>query len=452
VPEGHHFPEGFLWGAATSAYQVEGAWRDDGKGESIWDRFTHTPGNIDNGDTGDIACDHYHRWAEDVKLMSALGLRAYRFSISWPRVLPTGRGQVNAAGLDFYDRLVDALLAAGILPFVTLYHWDLPQALQSLGGWPRREAAVAFAEYADVVSRRLGDRVKDWGTLNEPQVSANLGYLTGTHAPGHRDPWERLSAAHHLLLAHAMALPVLRANVSGCRAGLVVNMNPVVPASTSEEDRSAARMGDYMLNRWFLDPVAGRGYPPEAVDRLEIMMDFVHPGDMDLIAAPLDFVGLNYYTRQIVRSTEIPEAENQPRTVNPLPQRTTMGWEIYPPGLYEILTWMHNEYHFPALYVAENGASFSDTVNDEGRVDDPQRIAYLQAHLAQTARAMAGGVPVKGYFVWSLMDNFEWSFGYNRRFGLIYVDFATQKRIPKRSAEWYRQVIASNALPAGAQE
>ena len=442
----YHFPSEFVWGAATSAYQIEGAWDQDGKGESIWDRFSHTPGNIANGDTGDVACDHYHRWQDDIQLMKAIGLKAYRFSISWPRLLPEGDGHINSPGIDFYSRLVDELLEAGIEPFVTLYHWDLPQALQDAGGWPERCTAEAFVEYAGLISRELGDRVKHWVTFNEPFVTANQGYLEGNHAPGHSNLDEALATAHHQLLAHGWALPVIRSNTPGGQIGLVLDLNRKVPASPSYADRAAAWIADGMFNRWFLDPITGRDYPQDIVRYYGRPMDFIQPGDMPTIAAPLDFLGVNYYSRNIVRSEDVPESENQTPTVFKNPDTTAMGWEVYPQGLYELLGRLHFSYDFPALYVTENGAAFPDKVNAQGQVDDRLRIAYLREHLKSVSRAIATGVPVRGYFAWSLMDNFEWSHGYAKRFGLVYVDFKNQQRIPKASAHWYRDVIQSNQV------
>jgi beta-glucosidase len=438
------FPSDFLWGAATSAYQIEGAWDEDGKGESIWDRFSHTPGTIAHGDTGDVACDHYHRWRQDVDLMKKLGLKGYRFSIAWPRVLPEGRGRANDAGLDFYSELVDALFEASIQPFVTLYHWDLPQALQDEGGWPARPTAEAFVEYADLVTRRLGDRVKNWMTLNEPFVSAFVGYLEARHAPGHSDLGEALAAAHHLLLAHGWAVPVVRDNVPGAQVGIALNVSGQVPASPSFADRAAAWQRDGVVNRWFLDPLSGRGYPADIVAQHGHPMDFVLPGDVEAIAVPLDLLGVNYYSRTIVRSTEVAEAENSPRTVIASPNRTEMGWEVYPEGLYNILARLHFDYRFPALYVTENGAAYADEVSTDGSVHDPERAAYLGQHFRAAARAVAAGVPLKGYFVWSLLDNFEWGHGYSKRFGLVYVDYPTQRRVLKDSALWYSQIIAAN--------
>lgn len=445
------FPSDFVWGAATAAYQIEGAWNEDGKGESIWDRFCHTPGKIANGDTGDVACDHYRRWREDVALMREVGLHAYRFSISWPRLVPEGRGRVSAAGLDFYSQLVDALLEAGIEPFVTLYHWDLPQALQDQGGWPARATAEAFVEYADLVTRSLGDRVKYWITLNEPFVSAFVGYLEGRHAPGHTDLDEALAAAHHLLLAHGWAVPVMRDNNPEAQVGITLNLSPQTPASPSAADRAAAWRQDGIINRWFLDPLSARGYPADIVCHYGRPIDFVQANDLKAIATSLDFLGVNYYARGVVRSDVVREAENAPRTIFPNPERTEMGWEVYPESLYELLGRLHFDYHFPAFYITENGAAYSDQIGPNGQVHDPLRVAFFKGHLRAAARAIAVGVPLRGYFAWSLMDNFEWAYGYSKRFGLIYVDYQTQRRILKTSGHWYRQVIAANAVVDGGQ-
>lgn len=445
------FPQGFVWGAATASYQIEGAWKEHGKGESIWDRFSHTPGKVKNGETGDVACDHYHRWPEDVKMMQELGLAAYRFSVAWPRVLPSGRGQVNQAGLDFYSRLVDAVLEAGITPFVTLYHWDLPQALQDEGGWPLRATAEAFVEYADVVSRRLGDRVKHWITHNEPWCISILGYDKGEHAPGLHNPNAALWAAHHVLLSHGWAVPVLRANSPGAEVGITLNYTHYTPASRSQADIALARRQDGWFNRWFHDPVFGYGYPADMVAIYESEgvlpegLAFVQPGDLDAIATPLDFAGLNYYTREVPRSTV---ADNLPQEVFPAPvsEWTEMDWEVYPEGLYQILSRLHFQYHAPKIFVTENGCSYGDGPDASGRVRDERRIAYLREHFAAAHRALQAGVPLAGYFVWSLMDNFEWARGYDQRFGMVWVDFNTQQRIPKDSALWYRKVIQANAV------
>ncbi len=439
------FPKNFAWGAATAAYQIEGAWQAEGKGESIWDRFCHTPGKIEQGHTGDIACDHYSRWREDVALLKELGVNSYRFSIAWPRILPAGRGAVNPAGLAFYDRLVDALLEAGITPYATLYHWDLPQALQDAGGWPSRDLAGAFCEYADQTSRVLGDRVSHWMTFNEPYVSAVLGYYLGIHAPGHTDQAETLAAAHHLLLAHGQAVPILRANVKHAQVGIVLNIHPQTPASDSPADHAEARRMDGIINRWFLDPLAGRGYPADIVGYYETNLPFVKPGDMQTIAAPLESLGINYYSRGIARAQDLPEGKNLPVTVYPGPQ-TEMGWEVYPQGLTDLLERFHREYDFPLYFVTENGAAYMDMPDAQGEVQDSERLAYIRLHLIALHAAIQAGVPVGGYFAWSFMDNFEWAFGYTKRFGLVYVDFDSQKRTLKRSARWYKQAIAENGV------
>jgi beta-glucosidase len=451
------FPERFVWGAGTSAFQIEGGWNEDGKSESIWDRYCRTPGKIADGSSGDVACDHYHRWRDDIALMKRLALPAYRFSISWPRILPEGRGKVNQAGLDFYTRLVDGLLEAGIRPFVTLYHWDLPQALQEAGGWPERVVAEAFAEYTDVVSGALGDRVRDWMTINEPWCMSLLSYQIGEHAPGWKDNWvAALRAAHHALLAHGWAVPVLRRNSPGAQVGIVLNYVPAYAASPSEADAQAAHGFDGYFNRWFLDPVFGRGYPDDMVrgygqaGHLPDDMAFVHAGDLEAIAAPTDFLALNYYNRAILRSQAIPETENLPRVEFPHAEVTDMGWEIYADGLHDMLVRVHRDYGPGRVYVAENGASFSDGPDGAGRVPDVRRTAYLRDHLAACHRAIQAGVPLNGYFVWSLLDNFEWAKGYTQRFGVVWVDYASQKRLPKMSALWYQDVIAANAVPLNA--
>lgn len=440
------FPEEFVWGAATSAYQIEGAWEEDGKGEHIWDRFCHTPGKIKNGDTGDIACDHYHRWQEDVQLMKKLGIRAYRFSISWGRIFPEGRGEIITAGIDFYNRLVDELLQNGIEPFITLYHWDLPQVLQDHGGWPNRATAEAFVEYADLVSKELGDRVKQWMTFNEPFVSAWLGYMDGQHAPGHKDVDEMLAAAHHLLLAHGLSVPVIRNNVPNAQVGIVLNLSSLMPASRSTADRTATWLHDGIVNRWYLDPLEGRGYPLDMVKHFGRPMEFVQEGDLPIIAVPIDYLGINYYTRGIVRSKEISEAENDPQTLFPNPDPTDMGWEVYPQGLFDILARVHFDYNFPQLYITENGAAYPDQLDEDGQVADPLRIEYYREHLKAVSQAIEIGVPINGYFAWSLLDNFEWAHGYKMRFGLIYVDYETQQRVLKNSAKYYREVIKANQV------
>jgi beta-glucosidase len=447
------FPENFLWGAATAAYQIEGAWNKHGKGESTWDRFTHTPGKIRNNDTGDVADDHYRLWKKDIGLMKKIGLKAYRFSISWPRVLPVGRGKVNQKGLDFYNKLVDGLLDANIIPFVTLNHWDLPQTLEDEGGWHVRPTADAFVEYTDVITRALGDRVKNWITHNEPAVVAWLGYAKGVHAPGWKDYRLALRAAHHLLLSHGQAIPVIRLNSPNSEAGISLNLNWNVAASNSRADLDGVRSGDGEWFRWFADPVYGRGYPSDKIDDYTKMgalpngMDFVQPGDMDAIATPTDFVGVNYYSRVVYRADG---ADNDPQTVFPQPKTpehwTEMDWENYPDGLTGVLGRVYFNYQPRKLYITENGASYSTTPDEKGNVPDEHRINYLRTHFAAAYRAIQAGVPLAGYFVWSLMDNFEWSFGFSQRFGLIWVDYETQKRILKDSAKWYKKVIKKNGF------
>ena len=445
------FPQGFLWGAATSSYQIEGAWVEDGKGESIWDRFAHTPGKVRDGSNGDVACDHYHRWREDVALMKSLNLQAYRFSIAWPRILPKGRGLINPEGVDFYNRLVDELLAANITPFATLYHWDLPQALQEQGGWTVRSTAEAFAEYADVISRALGDRVKNWITINEPWCVGFLSHQIGEHAPGMQDWDAALRASHHVLLAHGLAVPELRRNSKEAQVGITLNFTVSESATGKPEDYHAARAFDGYFNRWFLDPVCGRRYPADMVEfytrqgLLSDHPDFIHSGDMETIAAPTDFLGVNYYTRSVFKAGSdglMPENDEEHSTL----ERTEMNWEIYPQGLYNLLCRLHFGYQLPKLYITENGCSYSDGPSADGQVVDTRRLRYLHDHFVAVHRAIQAGVPLAGYFVWSLMDNFEWAHGYLQRFGMVWVDYETQRRIPKQSALWYRDVIAANGL------
>jgi beta-glucosidase len=444
------FPDNFVWGAATSSYQIEGAWNEDGKGESIWDHFAHTPGKIQDGSSGDVACDHYHLWREDIRLMQELGLDAYRFSIAWPRILPEGRGEVNQAGLDFYSRLVDGLLGAGITPFVTLYHWELPQMLQEGGGWPERDTAHAFVEFADIISRCLGDRVQFWITHNEPWCASFLSYQIGEHAPGHNSWSEAILAAHHVLLSHGLAADVLRANSPQAQVGIALNFEPTVPASASRADADAARRHDGYFNRWFLDPVFGRHYPADMVayykkqGYLPDGLSFIQNGDMAAIATPIDFLGANYYTRRIARDESA--APNESPDIVRSEEVTEMGWEVYPEGLYQMLNRLHFDYKVPAIYVTENGASYSDGPDENGCIADSRRISYLQRHLHAVQRAIENGVPLRGYFTWSLLDNFEWSWGYTQRFGLVWVDFETQERTPKQSAFWYRDAIRNRGF------
>ncbi len=446
------FPDGFLWGAATSAYQVEGSPLADGAGPSIWHRFARTPGKVRDGDTGDVACDHYNRSLEDVALMQALGLGAYRFSISWSRVMPEGRGAVNEKGLDFYRRLVDALRKAGIRPMATLYHWDLPAALDDRGGWTNPDAAGWFADYARTCFRALDGEVDLWVTLNEPGVVADAGYLHGVLAPGHASPFEAPLAAKNLLLAHAAGVAAYRAGGKG-QIGLVVNLEPKYPASERPEDLAAVARADAYANRQFLDP-ALLGRVPEGLAGI-FGEAWEGPTDAELAAmkAPVDFVGVNYYTRSVVHDDPRDFPVMEGRTLQRNATHTETGWEVFPDGLYEALAWVRRRYGNVPLYVTENGAAFYDPpVVDGPLLADPLRVAYLDAHLGAVRRALADGVDVRGYFVWSLLDNLEWAHGYRKRFGIVHVDFATQKRTPKASARFYSEVIRTNGAclrPAG---
>jgi beta-glucosidase len=444
------FPADFLWGAATSAYQIEGGWNVDGRTPSIWDTFSHTPGKTKNGDTGDVACDHYHRWPEDVALMKEIGLKAYRFSVSWPRILPEGRGRVNQKGLDFYGRLVDALLEANIIPMPTLYHWELPQTLQDEGGWPDRRVVEPFVELADAVSRALGDRVSHWMTHNEPWCTSFLSHQIGVHAPGWQDWPAAFAAAHHVLLSHGLAAAQIRANVANAEVGIAINFEPASPASDSPADYHAARLWDGYFSRWFVDPLFGRLYPADMTDhyirsgQLPNGLDFVQEGDMATIAAPLDFFGVNYYTRHIAQTQE--SLDDYRSLHNPDAEYTAMGWEVHPDSFYGLLNRLHFEYRPRKIFVTENGCSYLDEPDEQGRVADGRRIAYLQSHLQATHRAIQNGVPLAGYLQWSLLDNYEWAEGYSQRFGIVHVDYATQKRTLKDSAFWYRDLIAQNGL------
>jgi beta-glucosidase len=433
----------FLWGTATAAYQIEGAAAEDGRTPSIWDTFSHTPGKVVDGDTGDVACDHYHRSADDVKLMGKLGLGAYRFSVAWPRVQPGGGGPANAKGLDFYRRLVDDLLSAGIEPYVTLYHWDLPQELEDAGGWPARDTAYRFADYAELVHGALGDRVTNWITLNEPWCVAFLGYGSGQHAPGRSNGADALAAAHHLNLAHGLAVQ----RMAGARVGSSLNLHEFLPATPA--DAEAVRRLDAVGNRIWLDPLLRGYYPADLLEDTKNVTDwsFVHDGDLAEIVQPMDFLGINYYTRNVVAMGEAPQpGEGLHHLPNAWPgsehvtflerdlPRTDMGWEVDPGGLGELLRRVHANYGPRPLYITENGAAY------EG-LDDQDRIAYLDAHLRVCEEARAEGVPLDGYFLWSLMDNFEWAWGYSRRFGIVHVDYDSQARTPKASAHWYAERI-----------
>jgi len=448
------FPEGFLWGAATAAYQIEGAVAEDGRAPSIWDVQSHTPGRTRDGDTGDVADDHYHRYREDVALMRSLGLRGYRFSVAWPRVLPEGSGRVNEAGLDFYRRLVDELLAAGIQPHLTLYHWDLPQVIQDAGGWPSRDTAYRFADYAAVVFEALRDRVRFWTTLNEPWCSALLGYADGSHAPGFRDPTLATPAIHHLLLGHGLALKAMRAIDPSREVGIVLNLTPVRAgdADPGAGLLEAVRRVDGLRNRVWMEPLMRGRYPEDVATDLEAFGGLpVRDGDLAIIHQPLDFLGINYYFDDILIAAAGRSIPHSPgaRDVTgrpPGPDATDMGWPLTPDGLRDLLVTLKATYaDLPPIHITENGVAYDDPVV-EGAIHDERRIAYLDSHLRALHAAMAAGVDVRAYLQWSLLDNFEWSHGYHMRFGLVHVDYGTQARTPRDSAFWYRDVIARNGL------
>ena len=440
------FPAGFLWGAATSAYQIEGSPLADGAGPSIWHRFSHTPGLTFNNETGDVACDHYNRYQSDVALMRELGLSSYRFSISWSRVLPEGTGRVNQRGLDFYRRLVDALVARGIKPMATLYHWDLPAALDDRGGWLNRDVAGWFAEFAGVMFRALDDRVTMWATLNEPWVVTDGGYLHGALAPGHRNLFEAPIATHNLMRAHGAAVAAYRA--AGNHAiGLVVNLEPKYPASTSEEDLAATRRADAYMNRQYLDPVFRGSYPDEMREIFGEAWPEFPESDFEQIRLPIDFLGINYYKRGLTRHDSEQRVERASLVLNSSATYTDLGWEVYPQGLTDILVWVRDRYGAMPLYVTENGAAFADPPSaKEATVGDPLRVDYLRGHLLAARDAIDRGVDLRGYFAWSLLDNFEWAYGFSKRFGIVHVDYATQKRTPKASAKFYSEVIRNNGL------
>jgi beta-glucosidase len=471
------FPKDFVWGSATSAYQIEGAAHEDGRGESIWDRFSKTASNIKDGSNGDVACDHYHRWRDDIALLKRLGHAAYRFSIAWPRICPTGRGPINQRGIDFYSRLVDGLLENKIEPYVTLFHWDLPQALQDQGGWPSRSTAEAFADYADVTTRHLGDRVKHWITHNEPWCSGFVGHQKGNHAPGLRNWRAAVAASHHLLLSHGWAVPIVRQNSPGAEVGIALNLSPSIPASSRPADHDAARRYDGYINRWFLEPLFRGAYPADILadyeeDERLPQGEWIRAEDLRHICVPTDFLGINYYNRHIASGAPQKPEQSQtqqtqqmqtmessdPAAVATTAQYTDIGWEVYAPGMFEVLVRVHLEYRVGKVYVTENGASYNDGPGQakQGKqgqrsqrktVADARRVAFLREHLLAAHRAMDAGVPLSGYFVWSLMDNYEWDHGYTQRFGLSWVDYRTQERIPKDSADWYRKVIEESAVP-----
>jgi beta-glucosidase len=440
-----HFPKGFYWGTATASFQIEGAIQEDGRGESIWDRFCATPGKIKTGETGEPASDSYHHYMDDIALMRAMKNNAYRFSVAWPRVIPDGDGKINPRGLDYYDRMVDSLLKGEITPFITLYHWDLPQALQDKGGWATRPTVDAYVRYVDATVNRLGDRVKHWMTHNEPWCVSILSHQLGEHAPGLHDRKVALQVAHNLLVSHGLAVPVIRQQCSSAQVGIVLNFTPAYPATDSAADQSLTRHEHARFNLWFLDPIAGHGYPQDAWNSYGNDVPKVEPEDMKIIAAPLDFLGVNYYTRKIChdpRGGESSRVLNERSKVNV----SDRDWEIYPQAMYDLLIWLGLGYNFKNIYLTENGASYRDVLSPNGEVHDPKRTDFIHQHLTTLLKVIEAGVPVCGYFCWSLMDNFEWAFGTSSRFGLAFTDFKTQKRILKDSGKWFGKVARANRI------
>jgi beta-glucosidase len=442
-----HLPAGFVWGVATSAYQIEGAVTEDGRAPSIWDTFSHTPGMVANDENGDLACDHYHRWPEDIAIMRELGVDAYRFSIAWPRVMPEADGRVNHAGLAYYDRLVDGLLDAGITPYPTLYHWDLPQVLQDRGGWTNRETAEQFGDYSARVAEVLGDRVTSWATLNEPYCAAWIGHLEGRHAPGISDLTSAVRASYHLHLAHGRGVQAIRAAAPDARIGIVNLVNPSEPATDGSADHAAAVRFDGHTIRWWLDPIHGRGFPADMIEVYGVELPEM-PGDLAAIAAPLDWLGLNFYSPQVIADDPDGPAPYG-RPTPPVGSRTTMlDWEIRAQGLEDVMVRIAQDYRPTDLYVTENGSAWPDKVGPDGQVHDPERVGYLEEHLAACARAVRRGAPLGGYFAWSLLDNFEWAYGYDARFGLVHVDYPTQHRTIKSSGRRYADMIAGHRARA----
>ena len=440
-PARSDFAPDFLWGCATSSYQIEGAGQEDGRVESIWDRFAATPGKVRDGSNGAVACDHYHRWPEDFDIGRDMGLNAYRFSIAWPRIFSSVDGQPNGKGLDFYSRLVDGMLERGLQPWATLYHWDLPQFLQDRGGWAERATVDAYLRFVDAMTRRLGDRVRHWITHNEPWCTAMIGNYEGLHAPGLKDFKTALQVCHHVLLSHGKAVPLIRANVPDACVGISLSLHPLRAASDSAPDQAATLRHDGLRYRWFLDPLHGRGYPAATLDAIKDAAPIVHPGDMEAIAAKTDFLGVNYYFPETIEDAP----GEGPLSVRVLPPKdvetTALGWEVAPEGLAELLARIESDYHPGPMYITENGACYDDVVGPDGEVRDEARSRYLQRHLAALREVIAEGVPVKGYFAWSLVDNFEWAEGYLRRFGLVHIDYATQERRLKDSGKWYRSFL-----------
>ena len=453
TPSEFSFPKGFFWGTATASYQIEGAWNEDGKGESIWDRFVHTPGKIKNGATGDVACDSYHRWREDVALARALNLNSYRFSLSWPRLQPSGSGAVNAKGIDYYSRLVDALLEARIRPFVTLYHWDLPQALEDAGGWPNRDTAARFVDYVQLAARALGDRVSDWVLFNEPDAFVDLGYLEGTHAPGRKSLLDFLRATHVVNLAQGEGFRALKMVCPTARVGTTIWMSPCEPATDSAEDKLAAERAHAFVNKWFLDP-ALRGRYPDAFTLLPERAMGIRPGDMEKVRAPLDFIGVNVYVRTIASApTGLERLTNLQDWLFPVKMeggqagpKTEIGWEVWPKALYDIVMRITRDYNRPAIEITESGCAYNDGPDANGEIHDQRRISYHREYIAALARAIGEGADIRSYHAWSLMDNFEWADGYSQRFGFSYVDFKTQQRTMKDSGRWYAKVAGENRI------
>ncbi len=447
------FPKGFFWGTATAAYQIEGAWKEDGKGESIWDRFAHTPGKIKDGDTGDVACDSYHRWREDIALMRAMNLNSYRFSISWPRIQPSGSGAANAKGIDYYSRLVDALLEAHIRPLVTFYHWDLPQALEDVGGWPNRDLAGRFADYVQLVAQSLGDRVSDWILFNEPDAFIDLGYLEGTHAPGRKSILDFLRATHVVNLAQGEGFRALKSVQPSARVGTALSMSPCEPATNSDEDKLAAERAHAISNTWFLDP-ALRGRYSDALTFLPERTMGIKSGDMEKTRAPLDFIGINLYYRTIASAPgTLERISHAQEWLFPVKMdggqqgpKTDFGWEVWPKALYDMVTRITRDYNRPAIEITESGCAYNDGPDANGEVRDTRRIAYHREYLAALAKSITDGADVRGYHAWSLLDNFEWAEGFSQRFGLAYVDFKTEKRTIKDSGRWYAKVAEENRV------
>jgi beta-glucosidase len=447
------FPKNFLWGTASASYQIEGAWNEDGKGESIWDRFSHTPSKIKNGDTGDVACDFYHRYREDIALMAELGLNAARISLSWPRIVPSGTGAVNSKAIDFYNRVIDEMLKHKIQPFVTLYHWDLPQALDDLGGWPNRDLAKHFGDYATIVAKSFGDRVKHWMAFNEPWVFTVLGYLIGIHAPGHRDRHAAMKATHVVNLAQGLAVRAIRSNSKPAMVGTAFSMQPIHPKTDSTEDREAAERYHRFNNMWFLDPVMKGSYPDIFLEgRTEEWLD-IRPGDMEIVKAPLDFIGINLYTRMTIAHDPHDRMMGaHPARPSEENEKTDFGWEIYPKALSEMISRISREYPGIPIYVTENGCSYSEAPEADGKVRDQRRIRFLRGYIGEMGHAIAQGADVRGYFHWTFTDNFEWGEGYAQRFGIVYCDFKSLARTVKESGYWYSRLARSNVLDLDSRE